>query len=63
MPVPSSGSSVGGGIQDTDYRGWPFVPGTTEGKGPVKGMQGGDGAWFSGGAHTNATWEGGGGET
>ena len=46
-----------------DYRGWPFVTGTTEGKGPVQGMQGGDGAWFSGGAHTNATWEGGGGET
>ena len=53
--------SAGGFVWDTDDGIGTFIPGVIEGKGTVKGLRGGGGAYVADGAHKDATWEYGGG--
>ena len=56
--MPGGGDTVGGNVRETDDGRSPFVLGAAEGKGPVQGVGGVDGAWVSGGAHAGSSWEG-----
>ena len=58
-PVPGSGDSFKGGVQDMDDGRGPFVPGAEEGKVPVQVVRGRYGDWFAGGAHGEKTSGGG----
>ena len=61
--MPGGGDPVGGGVQATDEGIGTFLPGATEGTGPVQGVQGGDGGGIFNGAQDDTVWASGGGQT
>ena len=54
--MPGGGDPVGGGVQATDEGIGTFLPGATEGTGPVQGVQGGDGGGVCGRTHDESAW-------
>ena len=61
--MPGGGYPVRGGVQVTDDRRGTFLPGETEGTGPVQGVRGGDGGGIFGGSQDDTACESGRGET
>ena len=61
--MPGGGDSVGGGLQEKDDGRGPFVLGEAAGSGLEQGVRGVDVDQVAGGTHSDAEWEGSGGET
>ena len=61
-PLPGSGNSVGGGVQETDDGSGTFQPGEAVDSGTVHRVWGGDGAQVASSIPEDAVWEESGGE-
>ena len=54
--MPGGGDPFGGGVQVTDESRGTFLPGVTEGTGPVQGVRGVYGGGIFGEAYVDTAW-------